>query len=237
MNINDILYDMRQSGRQQDMRGKGDSGEEAVLQLCLDRKRSVGNGLLFQSFKYPYQTNRQGQPYIGNIFYDIKTRKFSHVTKDSLEDEIDILYVTPYRIFAIEVKSYHTKTIEVYDAWMNRYGEYDDGSGKKKRGTYPVNKSAVAQAEKHARHLYHAIYDMIPDGDYRYIVPMVCFVDRCVLRDDRKEELQEYLPVCILNTFLATFNKANKPLTYNLDLDKIDRKLHQVCTSIKKELT
>lgn len=237
MNINDILSDMRSSARAQDMKGKGDSGEEAVLQLCLDRKRTIGNGLLFQSFKYPYQTNRQGKPYTGNIFYDIKERKFSEVTRDNLEDEIDILYVTAYRIFPIEVKSYHTKTIEVYDAWMNRFGEYDDGSGITKRGCYPVNKSAIAQAEKHARHLYHAIYDMIPDGDYRYIVPMVCFVDRCVLRDGRKEELKKYLPTCILNTFLSTLNTANEPLQYNLDLDRINRKLHTVATSIKKEIT
>ena len=56
--INDVLRDMRNAGTLQDMRQKGDLGEEAVLAICYDRKEKAGAGLLYQSFMYPYQTDR-----------------------------------------------------------------------------------------------------------------------------------------------------------------------------------
>lgn len=234
MNLNDILASMRNNGG--DIKKKGDMGEEAVLQLCVERKKNVGNGLLFQSFKYPYQTDKSNNVLPGNVFYDIQTNTFSSIENEGINDEIDILYVTPYRIFAIEVKSYHTKRIQIYDAWMNKYGTYELGGGKKATGDYPVEKSALMQAEKHARHLYHAIYEMLPDGDPSYIQPMVCFVDRCTVQDGRSEELKDYIPACILNTFLATFNRLNVPKEYNLDLTQLNDKLHKIATSIKLEL-
>ena len=97
-----------------------------------------------------------------------------------LEDEIDILYITPYRIIPIEVKAYHAN-LKVYDNWMDKQGT-------------PVDKYPITQAEKHARHLYHALVDVIPDGRPEYIRPIVCFVDRCKL-DDRRERILNTYPV------------------------------------------
>lgn len=219
--INDTLNKMRNAGKIMDMRGKGDYGEEAVLAICADRKKTIGKGLLYQSYMYPYQTDRGGVCYTGNIKYIDK--KFVEFTNDSINDEIDVLYITPYRIFAIEVKSYHAKTIDVYKHWSNR-----DGS--------PFEKSPIAQAEKHARHLYHMIYDVLPDGKTEYIVPIVCFVDRCKLRDDREDVDADYIPVCVLNNLLSTINHYNSPLEYNLDLQAIEHKLKTNCVSIKREL-
>lgn len=219
--LNSVLNDMRKAGKIQDMKAKGNLGEEAVLALLQDRKNAVGTGILYQSYMYPYQTDRSGVCYTGNIKYE--DNKFVEYTSDSINDEIDVLYVTPYRVFAIEVKSYGARCLDVYDHWFNR-------------NSAPVEKSPITQAEKHARHLYHAIYDVLPDGNPKYIQPMVCFVDRCKVRDDRETHFKKYVPVCILNNLLATINRYNKPLEYNLDLTAIERKLNEVKVSIKLSL-
>lgn len=218
--INKTLAQMRKSGKLMDMKGKGDAGEEAVLNICLERQRRMG-GLLYQSFSYPYQTNREGKTYTGNIKRE--GGGYVEYTESSVQliDEIDVLYVTDYRIFAIEVKSYHAK-IKVYDHWFNKNGQ-------------PVDKSPIAQAEKHARHLYHALYDVIPDGKPQYIVPMCCFVDRCTIVDDRSSEMRYYIPISILNNFKKKLMEYNTPLDYNLDLKAIKDKLANVSTSIGKE--
>jgi hypothetical protein len=212
---------MRTAGKLQDMKGKGNHGEEAVLAICADRKKTVGNGILYQSFMYPYQTTREGVCYTGNVKYENK--KFVEYTSDSINDEIDVLYITPYKIFAIEVKSYHARCIDVYEHWCNK-------------DSVPMEKSPIAQAEKHARHLYHAIYDVLPNGEAKYIQPIVCFVDRCKVRDDRSQHFQDYVPVCVLNNLLSVINHYNMPYEYNLDLEQIERKLNSVKVSIKRSI-
>ena len=219
--INDILNKMRKAGKIQDAKGKGDLGEDAVLAICYDRMQASGKGLLYQSLMYPYQSNRSGVVYTGNIKYE--NQEFVEYTEDRINDEIDVLYVTPYRIFVIEVKSYHARKLEVYDHWFNYNGS-------------PVDKSPIVQAEKHARHLYHALHDVIPDGNPMYIVPMVCFVDNCKVLDDREEYFQNYIPIAILDTLLSTLNKNNVPLEYNLDLAQIENKINQIKVSIKRKM-
>ncbi len=223
--IDAVLGKMRKAGKMRDMKEKGNLGEEAVLAICYDRKQKTGNGLLYQSFMYPYQTDRSGVCYTGNVMFRMEGDNpvFYEHTRESINDEIDVLYITPYRIFPIEVKSYHSRLIEVYDHWVNKSGEF-------------VDKSPVMQAEKHARHLYHAIYDVLPDGDPKYIVPIVCFVDRCEIVDDREKLFKQYVPVCVLNNLLKTLNKCNQPLQYNLDITEIERKLNEVKVSIKQTL-
>lgn len=221
-NINNVLAKMRSAGKLEDKHVKGDLGEDAVLAICVERMNKCnGVGILYQSFKYPYQTNAQGVCYTGNIKYE--NEEFVEYTKDTIDDEIDVLYITPYRIFPIEVKSYHARRLDVYEHWFNR-------------DSTPVDKSPIAQAEKHARHLYHALYEVLPDGNPDYIKPMVCFVDRCKVLDDRSEHFKDYVPVCILNNLLETINKYNKPLNYNLDLNMIEKQLNHIKTSIKRKL-
>ncbi len=221
--INAILAKMRKAGKMEDNKSKGNLGEDAVLALCLERKNHVGNGLLYQSFSYPYQTDKNGVCYTGNIVRDQTTGEFTEFTRDTLYDEIDVLYITPYRVFPIEVKSYGKARLDVSDLWFARNGQF-------------VTKSPIAQAEKHARHLYHAIYEVLPDGDPKYVKPIVCFVDNCRLRQERTQYFTDYVPVCILNNFLATIQKYNTPLEYNLDLSAIERKLNNVKVSVRKKL-
>lgn len=221
--INDVLKNMRKAGKLQNMRDKGNLGEEAVMSVCYERKKKTGNGILYQSFMYPYQTNEHGVCYTGNVMYNTDLKEFEEFTDSSINDEIDVLYITPYRIFPIEVKSYGARQLDVYEHWFNRNGQ-------------PVSKSPIMQAEKHARHLYYALYDVLPDGKSAYIVPIVCFVDKCKVRDDRSEHFRNYIPVCILNTLLKTLNRYNTPLEYNLDLQHIERKLNEVKVSIKRSI-
>lgn len=221
--VNAVLSAMRKAGKMSDYKSKGDLGEDAVLELCLRRRDAVGKGLLYQSFVYPYQTNANGVCYVGNVIRDDSTGKFVDYSRDSINDEIDILYVTPYRVFPIEVKSYGKARLDVSDLWFARNGSF-------------VDKSPIAQAEKHARHLYHAIYEALPNGDPAYIKPMVCFVDNCTLREERNDYFHDYIPVCIFNRFLATLNEYNTPLKYNLDLQAIAKKLNDVQVSVKKKL-
>lgn len=218
VNINKILNDMRESSAIQDYESKGALGEEAVFAILAERPDKC---LLYNSLRYPYQTNRQGIVYLGNIKYE--NNVFVDYSSDTTEDEIDCVYITKYRIFPIEVKSYHVKRIDVYDHWINRVDE-------------PMDKSPVAQAEKHARHMYHAIYDVLPKGDPSYIKPVVCFVDQCVIRDARDKYFQNYIPVCTLNALNKVINKYNKPLKYALSLKDIEHKIKNVSISIKKQL-
>lgn len=220
--INKILASMRQSGKLQDWKGKGDAGEDAVLNICLERQRRMG-GLLYQSFEYPYQSDRSGKTYTGNIKFE--NNQYLEYTESNrqLYDEIDILFVTDYRIFAIEVKSYHAD-IRIYDHWFDKNKD-------------PVDKSPITQAEKHARHLYHAIHDVLPDGKPQYIVPICCFVDRCKIKDERSDTMRYYVPISILNNFKQRLMEYNTPLEYNLDLSSVKNKLSEIKTSVRKEFT
>ena len=218
--INKILARMRKSGKLQDMKGKGDAGEDAVLNICLERQRKRG-GLLYQSFEYPYQSNKEGKVYVGNIKWENEEYREYTETKRQLYDEIDVLYITDYRVFAIEVKAYHAK-INITDDWMTKNG-------------VKVDKFPIAQAEKHARHLYHAICDVLPDGKPQYIVPICCFVDRCTIEDNRSDKMRYYIPISILNTFRKKIIEYDTPLEYNLDLPAIKRKLNEVRTNVRKE--
>lgn len=223
-NINKILAGMRASGKLQDWKDKGDAGEDAVLAICLDRQRRLG-GLLYQSYKYPYQSNSVNVTYCGNIkMANGKLESYESGYKGAvLNDEIDILYITPYMIFPIEVKAYHAKLV-VDSKWMTKNGDR-------------VDKSPIAQSEKHARHLYHTLWEYLPEGDSRYIKPICCFVDRCTLDDNRTPAQMAYLPACTLNRLKSELIKYNKPREYGLDLKAIQTRLNEAKVEIRKEFT
>lgn len=210
--VNEKLAQMRAAGKYS-MREKGNAGELAALDV-VHAYRAKHGGLLRQGFMYPYASNRQGKVYLGNIFWDAEHSAFTDVTRQ-LVDEIDILYISNFSIIPIEVKAYHDKRISIDDKWMSRRG-------------VKVDKSPITQAEKHARHLYHSIYEVIPDGDPAYIKPVVCFVDNCEIEDTRSQKMQEYLPVTILNGLGALLSHIDIPAYYTLDLEVIEKKLKEI---------
>jgi len=204
---------MRAAGKLKDNKAKGAAGEAAALDV-VHEYRSLRGGILKSGFMYPYASNRQNQVYLGNIFYDEEKGSYYDMTRQ-LNDEIDILYISHYRIFPIEVKAYTDSSIVLTDQWMMR---------RKK----PVEKSPLAQAEKHARHLYHQLYDVIPEGDPSYIKPLVCFVASATVDDQRSNIMQFYLPATILNTLQRTLSDFDTPGKYTLDLAMIEKKLKSI---------
>lgn len=215
--INKRLREMRAAGKVKDIKAKGAAGEAAAFDIVHEYRTKRG-GILRQGFMYPYASDRQSKVYLGNIFWDEEKQRYYDMTKQ-LNDEIDILYISNYRIFVIEVKAYHDKSIVVTDSWMMRQGK-------------KVEKSPFAQAEKHARHLYHQLYDVIPFGDPRYIVPVVCFVDESVIDEKRSSKMQYYLPMTVLDNLRQLLIDRDLPVDgencYTLDLAMIEKKLKSI---------
>lgn len=213
MDINGVLESMHENRAV--YKKKGDLGEEAVRRLLVDYKGKRG-GVIFLSYTYPYQSDFHSKPYPGNLIWQPDQKKFRSVDSVAnrvIKDEIDLLYVTSNRIFAIEVKARSGKW-DIYDHWCKQSSNIQD-------------KSPIAQTEKHARHLYHLLHEVIPDGNPDYIVPLTVFVDEAVIKDTRSEEMKEYIPVCILNNFIDTLMKYDKPKNYTIDLNKVRKTLKQ----------
>ena len=219
--INQKMKQMRAAGKVMDVKAKGAIGESIVMDVVHDIRTKRG-GILKQGFMYPYASNSAGKVYLGNIFYDEASQSFKDMTRQ-LNDEIDVLYISNYRIYVIEVKSYHAKKILIDSKWFYREGK-------------PVDKSPLTQAEKHARHLYHQLYEYIPGGIPDYIVPIVCLVDEAYVDDQRSPELEYYLPVIKTSEITHTIMKYEKPpgrSTFTLDLSAIEQRL----IKIQKERT
>ena len=198
-----------------DFKVKGTAGEEAVLAI-LQEYQNVRGGTIFHSYTYEYSKRRDGTNYPGNI--KLEQGKFIEIPGNKgTQDEIDLVYVTPYRIFAIECKA-RTGKWKVYDHWASQ-------SGKE------VDKSPVAQCEKHARHLYYMLYEFLPDGRPEYIVPLTVFVDRATIEDSRAAEFRQYLPIAIINNFKVKLVGNDSPLKYELETEKIIEKLKRSGTN------
>jgi hypothetical protein len=210
-NINNLLKSMRSSGKIQDWKGKGTFGEDAVFTILHKYCLHCG-GSIYRSFKYPYASNSHNKYYLGNIFRNADGTYYD-ITKQ-LNDEIDVLLITPYRVFAVEVKAYHAK-LEAYDHWLRKNGTDEE-------------KSPITQAEKHARHLYHQIYDSLPEGNPNYIRPVVCFVDRCTVDDKRSQPFRTYSPVTILDTLIKCIADNDTPLNHRINIQDVNRKLEKI---------
>lgn len=205
--INNILKGMRTG----DMKQKGNKGEEAVFTLC-ERLYQRQGGILYHSYAYAVDKKLPG-----NIKTDEgkpRLEKLGNLT------EIDILYVSPYKIFAIEVKSYRAKQIILTDDGMS--------------GAAHNDKSPVHQNEMHCRHLYSNIFRAVPDESY--IVPIVVFVDECKLVDKRSDWQKVYIKKSILNNMQEVIVNENKPSKYALNLQLVDKVLKEKMLSCEKYL-
>lgn len=217
--VDRILANMHSAGKMGDYKEKGTAGEKAALALVLEHSKANRGGRVYHSFKYPYATNNAGVPYLGNVFYE--NGVYTDKTSASLYDEIDILYVTKFRIFVIEIKSYRAK-IQIDNTWIKKNGEME-------------HKSPIWQTEKHCRHLYHSIWEVLPEGRPEYIVPVVCFVDKCTVKDERSDKGRFYIKCCILDTLLSTIKGANTPLKYALSREDVYQQLLTIKTSCEGE--
>jgi hypothetical protein len=205
--VNALLKQMHS----QDPIAKGTTGELAVTKICENIYQNQG-GILYHSYEYKVDKELAGniKKKEGKLFIE----NLGSVT------EIDVLLVTPFRIFPIEVKSYKANKITLRDD-----GIY---------GCAITDKSPVHQNEMHCRHLYSHIFKSMPDGATDYIVPIVCMVDKAEVIDERSDWQKKYIKVCILNTLEDTIIRNNNPGEYRLNLRAIDQSLKDVATNWDK---
>ena len=195
---------------------KGDPGERAVLKICEEFYQQQG-GILYHS--YEYTTDRELP---GNVKKDENTGNL-YIENLGSTTEIDVLLVTPFRVFPIEVKAYRAKKITFTD--------------KEIAGCRVTSKSPVHQNEMHCRHLYSSLFKALPNGDTSYIVPLVVLVDKCTVVDERSDWQKEYIKICTLNTLRKTLIQYNTPGDFKLNLTSVDNTLKDIRTSYNKYLT
>lgn len=208
--VNQLLGKMRTSTQT----GKGTFGEQAVFKICEQHYQSEG-GILIHSYSYKTDKSQAG---------NIKKGENGQLYIENLGDytEIDVMYISKYRVFPIEVKAYKSKEITLTD----------DGIA----GCYKTDKSPVHQNEMHCRHLYPVIYRGLPNGDTNYIVPLVCMVDTANIMDYRSDWQKDYIKLCILNTLEDTIKQFNTPLGYQLNLQLMDSLLKEAMIKSEKYL-
>ena len=193
---------------------KGDIAENMVYRICEEFYKKQG-GILMHSYSHKVDKNLKGNiKRKGDVLYIENLGSFT---------EIDVLLVTPYRIFPIEVKAYSSKKIVLTDKMI--------------QGVFADEKSPVHQNEMHCRHLYSWLYKCIPEGKTEYIKPLVVFADRCVLDDQRSDWQKEYIPVCLLNDLEATILRLNKPGKYRLDLTAVNQALRDCAMGEVKKMS
>lgn len=208
--VNGLLGRMRTSTQT----GKGTFGEQAVFQICEQFYQRDG-GILVHSYSYKVDKSQAG---------NIKRGDNGQLYIENLGDitEIDVLYVSKFRVFPIEVKAYRSKEIRLDDA-----GIY---------GCYKTDKSPVHQNEMHCRHLYPHIFRALPEGSTEYIVPLVCMVDKAKIVDERSDWQKDYIKLCILNNLEQTICQNNTPLEYQINLKLMDQILKEAMTKHEKYL-
>lgn len=225
--VNKILNQMHE---QVVATNKGSYGELAVFAICEEFYQDVG-GILIHSYNHKVDPNLAG-----NIKKDDSGN--CYVEKPGSHTEIDVLYVSPYRVFPIEVKAY--KALKNEDIVLT-----NDGI----KGCSKTEKSPVHQNEMHCRHLYSFLFRGLPDGGTKrpvnstfgvvgtdYIVPIVCLVDRATVIDNRDNFQREYMKLCILNNLKETIKRYNTPLDAKLNLTLIDKLLKENKTFTEKYL-
>lgn len=208
--VNSLLGKMRDSSQT----GKGTYGEQAVFKICEQFYQREG-GILIHSYSYKVDKEQKG---------NIKRGENGQLYVENLGDytEIDVLYVSKFRVFPIEVKAYRAKEIRFDDA-----GIY---------GCFKTDKSPVHQNEMHCRHLYPHIFRALPEGKTDYIVPLVCMVDKCNIIDERLDWQRDYIKLCVLNNLEETIRANNTPLNYRLNLQDMNNILKEVMIKEEKYL-
>lgn len=208
--VNSLLGKMRDSSQT----GKGTYGEQAVFKICEQFYQREG-GILIHSYSYKVDKEQKG---------NIKRGENGQLYVENLGDytEIDVLYVSKFRVFPIEVKAYRAKEIRFDDA-----GIY---------GCFKTDKSPVHQNEMHCRHLYPHIFRALPEGKTDYIVPLVCMVDKCNIIDERLDWQRDYIKLCVLNNLEETIRANNTPLNYRLNLQDMNNILKEAMIKEEKYL-
>jgi hypothetical protein len=187
---------------------KGTAGEIASLAVLQSLQEEGENISIYHSYSYPYAVSRDGNVYPGNV--KLEDGKYILINGREYDtDEIDILLVSPIRIIVIEVKARGGRWTFGEDLWG-------------RQNSTQVDKDPVIQCEKHCRHLYHTIYEALPEGRPEYIQPLTLFVDKASVKDGRPMDIRMKYPLAILNNLKCKVTSILKtPLAYSIDTDLV----------------
>lgn len=193
---------------------KGVYGEQAAFKICESIYQKYG-GLLYHSYSFKVDPAKAG---------NIKVNEFGKLIIENLgsSTEIDVLLITPYKIFPIEVKAYKAKEIILTDDRIS--------------GCYKVDKSPIHQNEMHARHLYSRLFKCLPNGASKYIVPVCVFVDECKILDKRSDWQKSYIYKATLSNLFEVLTSLNTLEEFRLDLSAITKTLTELEVSTEKKL-
>ncbi len=208
--VNDVINKMYK----QEPIAKGSYGEDAVFKICEQLYQTEG-GILIHSFEY-----KTDKDLAGNV--KKKDDGNLYIENTGSMTEIDVMYISKFRVFPIEVKAYKAPKITITD--------------KEIKGCKSTSKNPVHQNEMHCRHLYPAIFRALPNGDTRYIVPIVCMVDRATIVDERSPWQKDYVKLSILDTIQDTIVQNNYPLECQLNLQLMNDILKEIQFGSKKYL-
>ncbi|MER2114152.1 MAG: nuclease-related domain-containing protein [Solibacillus isronensis] len=177
---------------------RGEIGERAVTRLGVYWASQYKDHIWQSSYMYP-----QGPV---------------HQTQNSMEaepvTEIDLLIITPYRVFVIEIKTVYgiMKIDENSQIEISKTGEFTGDFEKK---------NYFQQNEMHARHLYYHLAPVLPDGKPEYIIPLVVVAGNMRFEDHRPEHLIKAYPIVTATNLYQTLTELNQPLEYLLNINKI----------------
>lgn len=196
---------------------KGDPGELACFTI-LESFYVRWGGLLIWSYRFAFDRE---QP--GNIKMDESANPPKlYIEGPAPDTEIDLLYVSPIRIFPIEVKAYKSKEMKIFD---NRI-----------EGVFKTDKSPIHQHEMHMRQLYSTLFRGLPNGDTNYIVPICVFVDEANIFDMRSDWQKSYIMVRTLDSLAETIEQYNSQAECRLNLSLIESLLKERMLSNKAYL-
>lgn len=183
---------------------KGVWGERAIVRILLSLYQERG-GILIHSYEYQTDPTKNGN--IKNHDGELYLEKLGSAT------EIDVLYVTQYRVFPIEIKSYLANEIRLTTEGIS--------------GCSTTDKSPIHQNEMHCNHLYSAIWEGI-EADPSFIVPVVAFStweNKPMIYDNRPDNERSYIKICNTNTVYDLIKSLDTPNGKRINLDQIDRLL------------
>lgn len=199
--LNSVLSKMRKS----DVKAKGELGELACMLVLEDYASQLNKYALFNSYTFLTDPTIPGNLFIDG---DSLTIKKDGKVNNMTHTEIDVVLLTEFRIFVIEVKSYKAKKIVVTD--------------KSIKGVMSRKKSPIHQNEMHCRQLYPKIAKALPYGDPSYLTQVTCFVDNAKVVVECSDFVREYSNVSILNSLRRIVSENNTPInSARLDIQSV----------------
>lgn len=192
---------------------RGERGEILVGDLVKYWVNSYPDFIFESSFIYPQ----------GPILKSTNTVEEEPVT------EADLLVVTPYNVFVIEIKTIYGKMKVNEDYTMEIVNQGDFRGNHEKKNFFRQN-------EMHCRHIYYHLHDILPNGDSSYIKPLIVMTGKMKVFDERNKSDKIRNPLVITNKLIPNLSRMDKPKDFLLDINRIRKRLDKIRVLDKQRL-